>query len=169
MLHWDHQLETWVVAHRVAALNPVAKDLSLVGEYGAIWLAIALVAALLTRRWGVLLWVAIADAVAQLATTGIKAEIPRARPHVVTLVSEPTTHSFPSGHATSSFACAVVLSAFVPSCKLPFFVLAALIAVSRVYVGVHYPLDVIGGTVLGLLIGALTLGLRAVTTDRKSS
>ncbi len=169
MLHWDRQLETWVVAHRVAALNPVAKDLSLVGEYGAIWLAIALVAALLTRRFGVLFWVAIADGVAQLVTTGIKAEVPRARPHVVTLVSEPTTHSFPSGHATSSFACAVVLGAYFPSWRIPFFVLATLIAVSRVYVGVHFPLDIIGGAFLGLLIGALTLALRSVTTDRRSS
>ena len=64
----------------------------------------------------------------------------------------PTTSSFPSGHAATSFACALALARFAPMLTIPLFVLAGLIAFSRVYVGVHYPFDVLAGTVLGLAL-----------------
>ena len=59
------------------------------------------------------------------------------------LVELPSTYSFPSGHATVSFACATVLALAVPRLRVPLFALAALISFSRVYVGVHYPFDVL--------------------------
>ena len=88
----------------------------------------------------------------------LKAELgrdrpPLARPDPEPLVRLPATHSFPSGHATVSFACATVLALAVPRLRWPLFALAALIAFSRVYVGVHYPLDVIAGAVLGVAVG----------------
>jgi undecaprenyl-diphosphatase len=168
-VRWDRHLETWIVGHRVAALNPVARFLSAIGTDGVIWLAIAAFVALALREWGALLWVAAADLLAQLSAILIKTAFPRARPHVEMLVTEPASHSFPSGHAASSFACALVLSAYVPKLALPLFILAALIAASRAYVGVHYPLDVIAGALLGLLVGALVLALRAATERRRSS
>ena len=66
---------------------------------------------------------------------------------------EPSSYSFPSGHATISFACAVVLAAAIPRLAVAFYVLAGAIAWSRVVVGVHYPLDVLGGALLGLGVG----------------
>jgi undecaprenyl-diphosphatase len=72
-------------------------------------------------------------------------------------VTLPTSHSFPSGHAATSFACAIVLGAVAPRYRLPFLVLAAAVAYSRLYNGVHYPLDVLGGAVLGV---AIALALR---------
>jgi len=62
------------------------------------------------------------------------------------------SYSFPSGHATVAFMAAVILSKYF---KRPviFFGLAALVAVSRVYIGVHYPTDVLSGAALGSLIG----------------
>lgn len=169
MVRWDHRLESWIVDHRVAWLNHVARLLSAIGTDGAVWLVLGAVAALALRRWGPLLWVAAADLLAQLATLVIKTDFPRARPTVETIIVKPTTPSFPSGHAASSFACALVLGAYLPKLRLPLFVLAALIAASRAYVGVHFPLDVIGGALLGLLIGALLLALRAATTRRRAS
>jgi membrane-associated phospholipid phosphatase len=68
------------------------------------------------------------------------------------LMEVPTTSSFPSGHAATSFACALVLARFAPRLTIPLFILAALIAFSRVYVGVHYPFDVLAGTALGLAV-----------------
>ena len=65
----------------------------------------------------------------------------------------PGSSSFPSGHATVGFACAAVLALAAPRLALPLYALAALVAWSRVHVGVHYPLDVVGGAVLGVLIG----------------
>ena len=63
------------------------------------------------------------------------------------------THSFPSGHATTAFAAAVAFSMFLPRLRYIALGLAFLTAVSRVYLGVHYPLDVTYGAILGALIG----------------
>src|SRR5262249_43678530 len=57
-----------------------------------------------------------------------------------TLVHAPQDHSFPSGHAATSFAAATVLTAFAPRLAPAWFLLAVAIGFSRVYVGVHYPL-----------------------------
>jgi undecaprenyl-diphosphatase len=67
----------------------------------------------------------------------------------------PQSNSFPSGHAATSFAAATVIAAAAPRLRIPLYVLAALVAWSRVYVGVHYPLDVIGGAIYGTLLGLL--------------
>ena len=153
MLGWDRQLERWQVANRVGLLNPLFEGLSHAGAYGAIWLAIAAAAALLLRRPQIFLWTLVADGVAELVADALKGVIPRARPHLHPLVARPHTHSFPSGHATTSFACATVLALLLPRLRVPLFLLAAAIAWSRVYVGVHYPLDVVAGAALGVAIG----------------
>ncbi len=109
--------------------------------------------------------------VSDLLALGIRQTIDRPRPPSVypepePLVRVPHTHSFPSGHATVAFACAATLSFAVPRAAPAFFVLAAAIAWSRVYVGVHYPLDVIGGAVLGVLIA---IALRWLLTAPRRS
>lgn len=72
----------------------------------------------------------------------------------VRVVGKPLfVHSFPSGHATTAFAVAFVFAAFFPRWRWAFFGLAALIALSRVYLGVHFPFDVVFGSLLGSLIG----------------
>ena len=153
MLGWDRQLERWQAAHRAGLLDPVFEGLTYAGTYGALWLALAAAAALALRRPQVLAWTLVADAAGELAADVLKAAIPRGRPHLHALVARPHSHSFPSGHATTSFACAVVLGSFLPRLRLPLLVLAAAVAWSRVYVGVHWPLDVLAGAVLGAAIG----------------
>jgi undecaprenyl-diphosphatase len=124
------------------------------------------VLALLLRRPWIFLYVLVADAVADLAAGAIKLAVPRHRPHLHHLVALPHSHSFPSGHTTTSFACATVLSALVPRLRVPALLLAVAIGYSRLYVGVHYPLDVIGGAVLGTLVA--TALLRIAEARRRS-
>jgi undecaprenyl-diphosphatase len=80
----------------------------------------------------------------------LKYAVQRDRPPTVILDPEPlmevpTTSSFPSGHTSTSFACAYVISRLAPRLTVFVYVLAALIGFSRIYVGVHYPLDVRAG------------------------
>ena len=156
-MSYDRQLERWTVLHRVGWLNPVFEALSWVGGQGLVWLAIAAVLAVWWRRPWLFFQVAVADFTGQLISYGLKQAIGRERPNDVyttpnQLVRAPHDGSFPSGHATVSFACATLLAFYAPRGAPAFFLLAAAIAWSRVYVGVHYPLDVLGGAVLGALL-----------------
>jgi undecaprenyl-diphosphatase len=80
--------------------------------------------------------------------------------------ARPVTYSFPSGHACSAFAGAWVLTLMWRRIAPLLWTLAALIAFSRVYIGVHYPLDVLAGALVGLAVGAIvTGGRRAYESD----
>ena len=123
---------------------------------------IALALGFAWRRWGVLLLTAASVAIADMAATALKAAIDVQRPSShyaspTTLVPAPHDHSFPSGHAATSFAAATVLTAFAPRFAPVWFLLALAIGFARVYVGVHYPFDVVGGAVLGVVIALLLL------------
>jgi undecaprenyl-diphosphatase len=101
--------------------------------------------------------VLLADAAAEGLASAVKAAVGEHRPHVSRLVSLPHSASFPSGHTSIAFACATVLSALAPRAAPAFFALALAIGYSRLYVGVHWPLDVLGGAVLGVATGLLLL------------
>jgi undecaprenyl-diphosphatase len=117
------------------------------------------VVALVRRRPALLVPLVAADLTADGLAGLLKDVFDRPRPTARytephALIAGPHTGSFPSGHAATSFACATVLSAFAPRLTPLFLVLATAVAFSRVYVGVHYPLDVIAGAALGALVGA---------------
>jgi undecaprenyl-diphosphatase len=158
ILVWDRHAERWLVAHRFA--DWLWEALSRIGMYGAVWLALGVVLAVVHRRPSSALWALAAYLTAALSASGLQAAIPRERPRLPTLLPRPGTHSFPSGHATTSFACAALLAAVEPRLRVPLYVLAALIAFSRLEVGVHFPLDVIAGSALGLALGGVVRALR---------
>lgn len=99
----------------------------------------------------------------------IKQAVDRKRPPVDdpsrldAVVSVPGSPSFPSGHATTSFAAAAAVAVLVPRWRWPALALATLVGFSRIYLGVHYALDVLIGALLGTLIGAgIALAARRV-------
>ena len=91
-----------------------------------------------------------AAAAASLLATVLKWVVDRPRPHDGSLVELPSSSSFPSGHAATAFAAAAAVGSLHPRLRIPVFALAALVALSRLYLGVHYPLDVAAGAALGL-------------------
>jgi undecaprenyl-diphosphatase len=116
-------------------------------------------------------WFFVALVTATLAADGLsyllRQWIGRDRPPLVygdprPLVGLPHSGAFPSGHAASAFAAATVIAWASRRLAAPAYVLAALVAWSRVYVGVHWPLDVIGGAALGTLVAIALLKLSAV-------
>ena len=155
--------------HRAGWLNPIFEGLSYAGRLGLLWLVLAAVLCAVYRRWGTFFLTVAAVALADMVTLAVKRLVDRPRPFIryaepKVLVPIPHDQSFPSGHSATSFAAATMLSLAFPGFAPVLLVLAAAVAYSRVYVGVHYPLDVIGGAALGALVA---IALRLLVTGRR--
>ena len=157
----------WIQEHlRVGFLNPIVTAITSLGNGGIFWiiLTVLLLIPKKTRKIGLCCALGlIFDLLA--VNLCIKPLVGRIRPYVtldtiVPLGHLPGDHSFPSGHSAGSFACAW---AFYRTARrrfgVPALVLAALIALSRLYVGVHYPTDVIAGVIIGIAVGELGVQL----------
>ena len=132
------------------------KAFSRCGEHAACWLALGTAGALADppRRS---LWrrATVGVVVTYLMNVAIKNVVRRKRPlldDLPQLISTPTKLSFPSAHASSSFAAARGFSALLPAG--PLYATAAAMALSRVALGVHYPSDIVAGAALGTAIGS---------------
>ena len=144
---------------RCPALDVFFRFFSLICNAGICWLLLgaALAAFSETRRGGLAMLIG-AGAETALCEGIIKHLVRRARPYTLIeelelLIAEQGTWSFPSGHTAASFTCAFILAGFFPKYGRLAYIPAAIIAVSRVYVGVHYPSDVIAGAAFGVLTG----------------
>lgn len=142
-----------VLAGRPGVLRG-ARALSHFGEHSAGWIGVSLLgAALQPPRRRVWLTAAGGAFVAHAAAVVIKHIVKRERPHhpsIVVNVSTPSRLSFPSAHATSTTAAAILL-ARATGLPLPW-VLVPPMAVSRLILGVHYPTDVVTGVVVGAVV-----------------
>jgi membrane-associated phospholipid phosphatase len=132
---------------------------SALGEHAAVWLALGGAASLAGPSEQRRRWRAATGAVVGVyaLNTALKFAVKRPRPQLrdlPPLVRTPTQLSFPSSHATTSFAAASLYSR-LGAPATPLYALAIGLAASRVYLGVHYPSDVIAGAVLGSAFGAL--------------
>ena len=141
-------------------LDRAVAAFSKTGEHAACWLALG-AAGVLADRGRRLPWLrATATVAASYAlNTVIKFVVRRPRPQLPELpplTSTVTALSFPSAHATTSFTAAGLYGALIPAA--PLYAVASLFAVSRPYLGVHYPSDVVAGATLG---SALALGVRS--------
>lgn len=142
--------------------DTVALTLSGIGNAGLIWFFLGVLLFIREERKDFWFFVpiAMAGAIAGIVVEILKQILARPRPTELLdaiVVSSAHGYSFPSGHATMAFALATVLSAKEPKWRWWFFILAVLISLSRIYMGVHYPLDVIGGAMIGWAIGRLSI------------
>ncbi|MCL6635501.1 MAG: phosphatase PAP2 family protein [Peptococcaceae bacterium] len=139
------------------------------GAGGLLWIAVGLILLVLGRpelKRAALLMLAALFVSFLVGEEGLKHVFQRPRPFVTIpgvdlLVAPPHSFSFPSGHAANAFACGLVLARKIPVLAWPALVLAVLMAFSRVYVGVHYPFDVLGGALLGAACALLVMKLEA--------
>lgn len=160
---WDSQFLLFLQEHvRNSALDPIMKTVTMLGNTGWFWLV--LIAVLLifrkTRKIGLASLTAI---VVNFVINNllIKNLVSRMRPYEAVLgleriIEKQSEYSFPSGHTSTAFAVSCMILFMLPKEKkwigIIFLVLAAVISFSRLYVGVHYPTDVIAGALGGFLI-----------------
>lgn len=136
--------------------TPVMKFVTHLGDHGMVWIVLTVLFLLFarTRKTGVLLTFSLLLNTL-FVNVILKNVFARTRPYVVVeglekLIEAQRDYSFPSGHTASSFAAAVIIYLMCPKrIGVPALVLAALISLSRLYVGVHFPTDVIGGALIG--------------------
>lgn len=159
------------MSYHSAPLDVVMIGISRIGQAGGLWIVLALSAFTMPRHraaaWRVLLAILIG---AVLADGILKPLIARARPDadvtavIRALPSAPPSFSFPSGHAATTFAGAIAVSRMWPQGTAIWWLAAVLIGYSRIYLGHHYPLDVISGALVGLLAAFWVLGGRPRST-----
>lgn len=143
-------------------LDKILAFITSLGNAGIIWIVLAVVLLILpkTRKTGIIVVAALLmDLV--LCNLILKNLVARVRPYdvntaIAILIKKPLDFSFPSGHTAASFAAMTAL--FLAKMKkawIAALVLAVLIAFSRLYFYVHYPTDVLGGAVVGILSGII--------------
>ena len=146
--------------------NPILDNLMIfitsLGNGGMIWIVatIALLIPKKTRKAGIMSAAALLGSLI-INNNIVKNIVQRPRPFVTftdlqIIIPTPSEFSFPSGHTSSSFAAAAVFYRHLPKkIGLPSVILAGMIGFSRLYVGVHYPTDVIAGVIMGILLSYL--------------
>lgn len=149
---------------RTDMLTPFMKIVTFLGNGGWFWIlcAVVLLAIPKTRKTG---YAAVLSLIFGVIVTNLllKNIVARPRPFaeieaLIPLIAKPTDFSFPSGHTTASFAVALVMLRMLPKkIGIPAVVLAALVAFSRLYLGVHYPTDVLVGFVVALVVSTVAV------------
>jgi len=164
----DAQLER-LRGHKVA--DVVFTTASELGDFSLIWHFVGAVRGLTSDHHAnqAFVFSALIGAESLIVNQGIKRLFRRTRPTESGdpryPVRKPSTSSFPSGHASSAFFAASILTAWGGVVTAPaWFALAGVVGTSRAYVRIHHPSDVVGGAVVGLVLGQAALAaLRAIS------
>ena len=159
---WDATVITAIYENvHSAFLTMFFRIVTLLGEGGIFWIAVAVILLFFkkTRRSGICIGASLLIGV--IVGNGIiKNVVARPRPYdaiagIESVVSHLSDYSFPSGHSLCCFEAATALAMNRTKWAIPAYVGAVLVAVSRLFLFVHYPTDVICGALLGVLFGVL--------------
>lgn len=165
---FDQGLMALIQEHRSPNLDEIAVTFTLIGEfrYMLIFSVLLTVLLLVARQWRQAIFAGSTMLITALANTGLKHFFARMRPEILT---EPlTSYSMPSGHASGSFAMFLALAVLAgrgqpPRLRLTWLLLGCMpalaIALSRVYLGVHWPSDILAGAMLAACVCAAMLWL----------
>ena len=165
LLKLDGDILLWIQDNlRAGWLDPIMKFITYLANGGALWIAICVLLLILkkTRTTGLVCSISLASTFL-LNNIILKNVVARTRPYEAIeelnrIIGAQSDYSFPSGHSGASFAVAVVIFMEMPKkYGVPALILAALIALSRLYVGVHYPSDVIAGILTGTVYAVITV------------
>lgn len=149
-------------------LDFIMPCITYLGSGGMIWIAVSIMLMLFRkkRKTGIAIIISLILGLI-LSTIILKGLVGRERPfntagailnEASLLIGAPSGRfSFPSGHSVSSFSAAAVLLFYDRKLGLPALILAALIAFSRLYLYVHFPSDVLGGAMLGIVFAAVSI------------
>jgi len=148
---------------RCSFLDAIMPFITKLGSAGAIWIVVAFAFLNSTKysRFGFMLIISLL-ACLLLGNLTLKPLVERTRPCdmntvIQLLIARPTDFSFPSGHTMSSFAAACVIWNANANMGIVAFVLASLIAFSRLYLYVHYPSDILAGIIIGVFISVVVI------------
>lgn len=157
--NWEFDLLYWFQSLHNPILDKIVVVITSLGNAGIFWILLTLVMLIVCKDKKVAWTSALALLFSVLViNVFLKNMAMRARPcwiddTIPLLVKNPKDYSFPSGHSSASFASAVSIVQYAKYRKqgIAAVILAALIAVSRMYVFVHFPTDVFVGTMLGIV------------------
>ncbi len=146
-------------------LDKIMIFITALGNGGIVWICLGLILAVVpkTRKCGICMLLSMAMTFV-LGNLVIKNLVARPRPFTIATeialkIPQPREYSFPSGHTMNSFTAATALFLYYKKPGVAAFVLAALIAFSRMYLFVHYPTDILGGILLGIMDALLIFRL----------
>ncbi len=161
---WEFSVLNALQAVHMPVLDAFFKTVTSLGDHGwfFIVLALALCCFKKTRTCGLCMLAGMAVG-ALIANAALKPLVARARPcwindTVKLLIENPTDYSFPSGHSQVSFVSAASIYRSHKRWGIAAYVLAVLIAVSRLYLYVHFPTDVLAGALIGIVTGTIVSG-----------
>ncbi|MGL4383093.1 MAG: phosphatase PAP2 family protein [Bacilli bacterium] len=159
----DNYFENLMLLLRNPLLNKLMIFITSLGNIALVWILILLWLQRKHFNLTIIKNITIIFLTNTLIVEVIKRIVKRPRPYttdiITNLISIQNSYSFPSGHAASSFVMATLLSYYYKQYSLYFYILASLIAFSRLYVGVHYFSDILTGSILGLVVGHIGIAL----------
>lgn len=161
LLETDGSILLWIQENlRTDFMTAIMKAVTRLGDKGLFWITVAVLFLLFksTRKTGLALSIGLVIN-ALIVNVWLKNMVGRIRPYEVVeglkcLIPEPSDASFPSGHASHAFvAVAVIWIMMSKKYGIIALIISAIIAWSRLYLGVHYPSDVIAGIIIGIIAG----------------
>lgn len=148
---------------------------TMLGDSGLIWILFGLVLVINKkyRKQGILVWIGLLLGLI-FGNLILKNLVARPRPfelnpNIQLLIPKPSEYSFPSGHTLSSTIAATIITLTNKKFGWVVIPLALIISFSRLYLQVHFPTDIIGGIVMGVIIGTLTyfVGMKIINNSKK--